>query len=348
MSTQLTDVQLELDLKRVLEDQRPLSEVAPLLINALRSKEKAKRQTVIRFLQLHPEWNVWKDEFEPWLRSQFEWPWEFLIPWLSHQRLTLSLDDRQKLKEIWVEQNVTHLLAKNSDWSVVFEEHADWRSSARFDLQRRILLVRDLLFEELNTWKSQRMREQEKRALSRLRKKFPMDHDIQKQFRSFREVQAFETLQERIRQRRNQAPQLKFEEDVTELPDLWRQELQKKGTEYPELFYDFAIHCCFCEDWAWALHLANQAAPSQARDWLEVEILLKLRRYVDVLQALTVVEARWAEDSETFFASAYVRAQAYFGLGRKQQAFEVLESLLASRPLYRQGVELLNLWRSPG
>lgn len=347
MNTQLTDVQLELDLKLALENKQPLSELAPILLEAFASHQKAKKQTALRFLQLHPEWKYWRDEFEPWLRSQVEWPWELIIPWLTTNRLTFSLEEREQLKKVWSQQKALNIVAKNLLWSVVFEELPEWRAAARFDLQRKILQIRDLLFEELKTWKSQRMREQEQKVLRRLNKKFPQDRDIQKESNNFRESQAFETLHDKLRERRNKVIPLRFEDEVTELPPLWRQELEDKANLFPDLCYDLTLHCCFCEDWVWALHLVTQAPESQARDWLELEILMKLRRYVDVLQALTTIEMRWPHDSETFFATAYIRAQAYYGLGRKQKALEILESLLASRPLYRQGAELLSIWRGP-
>ncbi|HRO68156.1 MAG TPA: hypothetical protein PL182_11375, partial [Pseudobdellovibrionaceae bacterium] len=68
-------------------------------------------------------------------------------------------------------------------------------------------------------------------------------------------------------------------------------------------------------------------------------------RLVELLHELARVELLQSEDSETFFATAYLRAQALWGLGQKHAAIEVMESLLASRPQYRSGLSLLSLWR---
>src|SRR5438045_1672190 len=92
-----TDMQLELELKSALDEGRSLSSVAHILIEAFESEEKTKKQTALRFLQLHPEWNTWKKDFGPWLQNESKWPWEFILSWLTHQRLTLSLEDRQTL-----------------------------------------------------------------------------------------------------------------------------------------------------------------------------------------------------------------------------------------------------------
>jgi len=235
---------------------------------------------------------------------------------------------------------------------MLYPEAVELRSQIRQRLQKKIQEQKSLLFEELKTWRSQRLRQQELKVIERMIKKFPQDPEVQKEQKNFRENQAFETLHEKLREKRNKNHrQIKFTEEISAFPEDVRQDMQNQGEKNPELFYDLSLACCFCEDWVWALHMIHQAAspqsPSHARDWLEIEILMRLKRYVDVLQGLTVIESRWSHLPETFFASAYLRAQALFGLGKKEKAFEVLESLLASRPLYRQGAELLTLWRSP-
>lgn len=345
MYNSLTDTSLEIQLQTALKAGLPLSELSPILLDALNSSQKSTRLTAIRFLQLHPEWSLWKTEFEPWLREQKRWPWEVIIPWITQQRFNLSWQEKDSLLRALNQQKATHEIARNSEWSSLFEEFKSWRDQARLFVQRKYLEVRDLLFEELKTWRSQRLREQEQKVLLRLKKKFPNDRDILKELESFKENQASETLQDKLRERRTRQRSLKFVEEVTELPHELRQDLQEKLQQNPQMGYDLAMVCVFCEDWQWALQLITQSPPSQARDWLEIEILLKLKRYIDVIHGLTVIESRWYQDGETFFATAYARAQAYYGLGHKEKAFEILESLLASRPIYRQSAELLSQWK---
>ncbi len=341
-----TDMQLELELKSALDEGRSLSSLAPLLIEAFESGEKTKKQTALRFLQLHPEWKLWKKSFEPWLRNESRWPWEFILSWISHQRLLMSLDEREIFYQQLVKQKALLTLAKFPEWGVVYPNLLEIRNQARLDIQKKILEVRDLLFEELRTWKSQRLREQEMRVLKRLIAKFPNDPDILREQEKFRQNQAVETLGARIRQKRSEKIRsIQFTEDLVQLPEEWEEQLLQYADVHPKETYDLCVACCFMEYWPTALKLVNKAEACSQRDWLEIEILLQLKRYVDVLQGLHVIELRWSDNSETFFATAYIRAQAFFGLGHKEKALEVLESLLSSRPLYRQGVELLHMWR---
>lgn len=342
-----TDMKLELELKSILDEGKSLSRAAGLLIEAIESGDKAKRQTAVRFLQLHPEWKYWKKDFEPWLQSLGAWPWDLLLHWLNHQRLLFSLEDREALKAAFVKQKVIYQVVRYGDWGVMLENIKDVRSQARLDIQKRILEVRDLLLEELRTWKSQRLREQEFKVIKRLRKKFPNDPDIALEEEKLKQNQAFEVLGNKLREKKTgpKTKELRFKEEVTHLSEEIEKQLLDFVDQNPHEAYDLAIACCFIEDWVTALHLINRAVPSVQRDWLELEILLNLKRFVDVMQALQVIELRWSQDPETFFATAYCRAQALYGLGQKEKALEVMESLLASRPLYRQGVELLHIWK---
>lgn len=344
----LTDQALELKLKKSLESNQFPSELAAVLLQALTSNSKSKKLTAQRFLQLQPNWLNWRKTFEPWLRSENQWPWLIILTWIEHHKLVFNLKEKQLLYEVIHKQNQLSSLAKASGWQVLYESLDDLKLQARHDLQEKIMQMRALLFEELQTWKSQRLREQELKVLARLKKKFPQDQDIENEQKVFRESQALEKLQARLREKRKLDRKLDLPDEKVTIPEALESSLQKEGQLKPELFYDFAIFCCFVEDWSTALKFVRQAtSPSQSRDWLEIEILIHMNRFVDVLQGLILLENRWHFDPETFFASSYARAQAYYGLNQKEKALEVLESLLSTRPIYRQASELLSLWKSP-
>jgi hypothetical protein len=342
----LTDKALEIQLKHFLEKKGNTHELSFTLMEALTSTSRTRKQTALRFLQLHPEWLLWKKDFEPWLRSLSDWPWPLVLSWIFHQRLNFTLDEKSLLKKVIEKQNQDMCLARSVGWQALYPEVEELKAKARDELQAKVISIRTLLYEELQTWKSQRLREQELKVLARLKKKFPQDIDIERDQKIFKENQALEKLQSRIRNKRSQSQTFENSVIIEALPEALRQSLQKAGEENPNSFYDLALFCCFIEDWNWAFHLIRQAPESQPRDWLEVEILLKLERFVDVLQALITIESRWAQESETFFSSAYARALAFYGLGKKERALEVLESLLASRPTYRQAAELVDFWRN--
>lgn len=343
----LTDQAFELQLKKVLESKESISSLSSSLIEALSSNSRAKKLTAQRFLQLTPEWVVWKKDLEPWLRALPEWPWPVILSWISFQKLSVTLQEKELIKKSLEKQNQMMCLAKSIGWQSLFNEVEDLKAQAREDIVARIQGIRALLFEELQTWKSQRLREQELKVLARLKKKFPQDLDIENEQKVFKENQALEKMQSRVRDQRKHVKSLNLPDEKSELPAGLRHSMQTVGEQHVSEFYNLAIFCCFVEDWEWALKMVHQAEPTQSRDWLEVEIGLKLHRYVDVLQGVTAIEHRWAQEPETFFGTSYIKAQAYYGLGKKEKALEILETLLATRPQFRQANELIQLWRNP-
>ena len=78
------------------------------------------------------------------------------------------------------------------------------------------------------------------------------------------------------------------------------------------------------------------------RDWLLVQTLIIKRRFVEVLTLLQKIEISYSSDPETPFAANYYRAQAMIGLGQKEQAIVILQSLLNVRPNYRSTKSILN------
>jgi hypothetical protein len=108
--------------------------------------------------------------------------------------------------------------------------------------------------------------------------------------------------------------------------------------------FEFAIAAIMLESYEAALQILEFCEPTESLLWLRLEVLLQCRRFVEVLNEIAQVEVMLAHQPETFFATAYLRAQALWGLGQKHTAIEVIEGVLAARPHYRAASALLNIW----
>ena len=115
----------------------------------------------------------------------------------------------------------------------------------------------------------------------------------------------------------------------------------------PSQAADLAVIAAMIDLWDDAIELLAMAPDAGRRGWLRLELMLGANRNLELLNELAVVEQAHSEDPETFYATAYLRAQALWALGQEEQAVEILESLLSARPQYRAGVSLLTLWRGP-
>jgi hypothetical protein len=115
--------------------------------------------------------------------------------------------------------------------------------------------------------------------------------------------------------------------------------------ETPIMAMDFTISLIQFGEPADAEKILQLAPLSSEKDWLLCEILLLQNKFVDLLTLLPKIEIHYAHDAQTFFHTAYLRAKCFYGLGQKETAVEVLESITTTQPDYRDSSILLTQWR---
>jgi hypothetical protein len=202
------------------------------------------------------------------------------------------------------------------------------------------------LLDQIVTLRTQQLHQQEKAVLTRLQKLYPGDPDVAKEVQEYKQRHALEILQKHAPQNR----ELRMEEMPTSDPEIEKsmqilnQDLLDKADQDPSLALDFCIMALMLESYETALTLLSYCEETPSTWWLRMEILLRCRRYLELLTDLSRLELLLANDPETFFASAYLRAQALWGLGQKHNAIEILEGLMTARPYYRATSALLGTW----
>lgn len=130
-----------------------------------------------------------------------------------------------------------------------------------------------------------------------------------------------------------------------ELAQNFAAKLKKKIKKSPSLAYDGAIALLQMGHAEAALETLRMAKSSLEVDWLEVDLLLEVRRFVDVLTKLDSMEKQYAADPESTPALTYARAQALWGLQQSQAAIDLLQSLVHIKPDYRSASALLQHWK---
>lgn len=123
------------------------------------------------------------------------------------------------------------------------------------------------------------------------------------------------------------------------------EKLKKKIKKSPSLAYDGAIALFQMGHAETALETLKMAKDSPEVAWLEVDLLLETRRFIDALTKLDSMEKQYASDPESTPALTYARAQALWGLQQSQAAIDLLQSLVRVKPDYRSASALLQHWR---
>lgn len=211
------------------------------------------------------------------------------------------------------------------------------------------------LLEKFNFLVSQRMREQAARVLDRMIFLYPEEQNFRDLKTSFDEEWAREVIAQKFTNGSATLSDNTVAVTATqkELLNLWAKEalsLAKKksrGQKNLDTAYDLAVflHMIDANDSALAVASSLSAHPERpGRDWLIAELLLTLRRYVELLDYLQELEIAHSADPETTFAVSYLRAHALQALGQSAAAVEILRNIVQIRPNYRSAGHLIIEW----
>ena len=274
--------------------------------------------------------------------------WPYFLEALESIRQNLDEDTIKALAEGIKEQNAELEAARTLKFDDIILGSREWRAQRRLKIQQDYLNKKRDLIDQLITLRTQRLFDEEKKLLKRLQYLYPSDPEVQKELEEHKQRYALEILQ-RLSPK---ARKLNFDDLESRDPDVEQARkilllaLKEEVLINPEMAPDFAIVALMLENYEAALGLIENSESTISLLWLRAELLLRNQKYLELLGEVTRIELNFSFDPETFFATAYYRAQALWGLGQKDLAKEVLEGLIASRPHYRAATALLSIWSS--
>ncbi len=224
------------------------------------------------------------------------------------------------------------------------------KSQNQFQLDQ--LELKTKLIAQLNYNRLYQLRDQEEQVLSQLVKNFPLDMEVRLLHQAHLEKKADEIMS-RVRAQRNTSPAPAKDIVTTESVDFINQltkQVQELTKHYlkiaPEHIYNLALLCKSFELYELSINILNQAPETFSGQWLKAEILFEDGRFLDLLKQIEDIEKNLTASPESTFGALYFKAQAYFGLGQKDLAIHLLESLVQARPSYRSAETLLHQWKS--
>lgn len=342
---------VELEIQNLLNQVDDLGEVASRLILGIESTPDRftldNINALSRFLLLSEQESALVDFVLRHIENEnFHIPWPYFLEALGS--LTQGLDE--KTKQALLDGIREDSAEDEAGRAKKLQEHlpqlGEWRSNRKYKIHKDYLNNKRLLLDQLVTLRTQQLYRQEKELLQRLQKLYPGDRDVRREQNEHKQRYALEILARRSPRARE------FKEDslIPREPELelnlraLLDSMHSYAETHPEMAFDFAVAAYMLESYEESLNLLELCEESASLIWFRMEALLKARRFVELLTELAKAEMFFAAEPETFFATAYLRAQALWGLGQKHTAIEVMEGLLAARPHYRAAAALLRIW----
>lgn len=341
---------VELEIQNLLNEHSDVGEVGRRLLQTIESSPDYLTldniNSAARFLHLSGLHQQLVEFIARHLDNEsFSIPWPYFLESLRHTTEPLSPKLIAALIEGIEEENAEAEAARSSTLLGQDPRFEEWRGNRKYKIHKDYINNKKVLLEQLITFRTQQLFEQESKLLQKLLKMYPGDSQILREANEHKQRYALEILIRRGPPTSTlPMEEQQLEPDVESARQALMNSLHEHVQDLPELAEDFAVIAYMIESYEDALQLLNHASESPSQIWFRLEVLLKCRRFVELLNDLAKVELIFAEEPETFFATAYLRAQALWGLGQKHTALQVIEGLTAARPHYRAASALLSIW----
>jgi tetratricopeptide (TPR) repeat protein len=226
----------------------------------------------------------------------------------------------------------------------------------RFNLIRKEILekrvtdsrkAKEAMFDKFNFLRNQRLVEQAGRVLRRMLELYPEDKDLVKTKQEFDDHWAREVLSNHMASLSHDRLDRTVLDNSTsdeEMLSCFVNEGAKIARDHRDFASDLAVGFMFMHEHKRGLEILGWAPLSSANEWIRAEFLIEGRRFVEAMEHLNQLEVKYAGDPETAFGVSYLRAQCFKGLGQKDAALEILQSIVRVRPNYRSAQALILEW----
>jgi hypothetical protein len=225
------------------------------------------------------------------------------------------------------------------------------REERKETFEKQLADRKDNLIAQAEMLKTQGLVEEEGRLLESMKRMFPGDAEIQALIEKRTKRKAMGLLHDLKPRKESWIPidvylsKDKETEKILTQVETTMVDLLQGASDRELTSRDFAIAHLMWENYDAALAFLDAQSIEKSTQWLRYEILLRQRKFVDLLSELVKAESRWLNDPDATFGILYLRSLAMWEMGQKQAALEIMESISLIRPGYRNSISLLALWR---
>ncbi len=280
------------------------------------------------------------------LKANQTLPWAFLMEILSLQKVKVSLQAKKCFLKGILEQDQLLYVLNTRSWETSLSRFLTLKK----DKIRKIYKSRDKQFvqlmEDLKFVQAEGILSREQEILKKLQERDPHNPFLAEELQKWQQKDSEAALRKRKEHTRFQH----FMSSVAKDPERRKQAqnllqfvkscLKRKMAKST----DMAVVLSFMGYPDLAVDVLPPPTSPLSESWLYVDLLIQGELYLDLLQVLDTLQTRGHKDPEITFALTYARAQAYYGLGDRKKAKNLLKDLLNVRPRYRLARFLLNQW----
>lgn len=272
-------------------------------------------------------------------------PWNYLVESIFRLEPFPTEDLKQALRNLHSQLNLDEQFATSPHARKLVlrteEIFNQWIDHA----EDRYVVLKSQLLADLRQAELEGAARLEDQIIQKLMRIDPTDAAITNYHKKLKERRALEILSQRKIYDLSTSFSDLDDPEVRKMYILIRDQMFKVAEEWPVLATDIAVALIQFGEPGDAAIVLELAPAGEEKDWLLCELLLLQNKFLDLLSLLPQIEVRYSNDPQTFFHTAYMRAKCYDGLGQRETAIEILDSLTTTSPDYRDASILLSQWR---
>lgn len=340
----------ELKIRDVLSENKDLLSGARELAKAWRTNQYTPKQQYV-FAQFFIAAGLTQQclkEIERLIIEERHLPWAQISEILFQLKIAPNKEEKLAIVEGVEEEKALGEILKSSHADDISQYFFKARGRLKARETEKSLERQKSLREKIVFLRSQRMLDEESKALDQYQKMYPHDQSLVEDKKSYEERWARHIVSENIDHRSEKSdieemarPLTKEQSEVRKLLLNHAKEIIQKN---PQKNYDLAMTLAFMDFNHEALEILRLGERAGTAEWFELDLLLKSRNFLEALELSAKLEIKYADDPESSFAVIYARARALWGLGQKSQAIEFMKSIVKIKAHYKNANSLLSHW----
>ncbi len=277
------------------------------------------------------------------LQSQIlEIPWIKALSILTYARVTVADDLFQEIVENFKKQK---MLSRRP--TTMTDLITDLKVKDRQRFLQKVLRTKQELIASARIAQSERLTEQHMHYMNELKKISPNEFNVARLITDQEKQYATKVLSKINKHRqplKSKNPEHLSEEEKTLLATLSTQAdqfINSKNVRTGDLAYFFRS----MGEYNKAIDFIYQTEEEEKKDWQLLDYLFSGKQFVSLLDHCQVLKKKYAQYPDALFSISYAESVAYWELGEKQKAIDLMGQIASMRPNFKSASETLAQWK---
>lgn len=267
-------------------------------------------------------------------------PWLLFIQTLFDHQQTIPPKQFEELNTLLKKQDALNASVNNPS-----ELITQIKVKKRHTLLQNVKNTKQELLASANIAKSERLMEKYVHFMNELKKYSPNEYNVTSIISEQEKNKAEGILQRRRRKNNKLETHTQFTNDEKHLLNIIKEQSFKFLRKNKAKASDFAYLLRSMGEKESAIDFIQSENDSDQKDWQLLDYLLYSKQFLSLLEHCSTLKNKHAQNPDALFSIYYNEAVAYWELGEKERAIDLMSQISSMRPNYKSSIEILSQWK---